>query len=154
YGDYSFRLNDSRISMKRDPNAATVLYAELKTKRDWSQHPPVLHGELDLDDPQNSGYIVWARANGRLRSENEEDKDQAEMANAAVVTQLLEQNQKLTDQVIKKDTPPAPSVVNQPQPKAEPGDGGALKAVADLAIAVLNRPATVAPAADPMVMVK
>ena len=30
-GDYSFRLNDRRISLQTDPNAATVVYSELST---------------------------------------------------------------------------------------------------------------------------
>jgi len=61
-GDYSFRLNDTRISIKGNANAATVVYSELQTMRDWAEHPPVLDPkDLDMDSPANTGYITWAR---------------------------------------------------------------------------------------------
>jgi hypothetical protein len=59
-GDYSFRLNDRRISLQTDPNAATVVYSELSTWRDWSAHPPVLdYEQLDRNHPHNSGFLAW-----------------------------------------------------------------------------------------------
>jgi hypothetical protein len=151
-GDYTIRLNDTRRPFEQ----ATILHCEkFATRRDYSNHPPDFKlSRLDWDDPANGPYVKWAQSRGILPMEREHEKEQADMANEQIVSQLLNQNKQLTDQVINAKPatpPPAPT----PPPKSENGDGGAMKAVVDLATAALNRPQpTLAPAADPMVMVR
>ncbi len=86
-GDYTIRLNDTRRAFAQ----ATILHCEkFATMRDWDHYPPLIDPErLDWDDPANQVYIKWLKSRGggtELRKEDESD-----MANAAVVTQLLEQ---------------------------------------------------------------
>jgi hypothetical protein len=150
-GDYTIRLNDTRRPFEQ----ATIIHCEkFATRRDYANHPPDFKlSRLDWDDPSNGPYIKWAQSRGILPMEREFEKEQADMATEAVLTQLLQQNKQLTDQVIntKPTPPPAPA----PPPKSENGDGGAMKAVVDLATAALNRPQpAIPPASDPMVMVR
>ncbi len=150
-GDYTIRLNDTRRPFEQ----ATILHCEkFATRRDYSNHPPDFKlSRLDWDDPANGPYIKWAQSRGILPMEKEYEKEQADMANEQIVSQLLNQNKQLTDQVISSK--PAAAQAPMPPPKSENGDGGAMKAVVDLATAALNRPApALAPAADPMVMVR
>jgi hypothetical protein len=150
-GDYTIRLNDTRRPFEQ----ATILHCEkFATRRDYANHPPDFKlSRLDWDDPANGPYIKWAQSRGILPMEREHEKEQADMANEQIVSQLLNQNKQLTDQVInsKPSVTPAPT----PPPKSENGDGGAMKAVVDLATAALNRPQpAIPPASDPMVMVR
>jgi hypothetical protein len=151
-GDYTIRLNDTRRPFEQ----ATILHCEkFATRRDYSNHPPDFKlSRLDWDDPANGPYIKWAQSRGILPVEREYEKEQADMANEQIVSQLLNQNKQLTDQVISsKPVTPAPGPVLPP--KSENGDGGAMKAVVDLATAALNRPQpAIPPTSDPMVMVK
>lgn len=148
-GDYTFRLNDTR----RPWEQGTICQSQLETKRLWDTYPPVFDlKRLDYEDKKNQVFIKFARARGILPREDEMEKEQADMANEAVLTQLLQQNKQLTDQVISKpNAVPAPT----PAPKSENGDGGALRAMADVVTAALNRPQPAAsPVADPMAMVQ
>jgi hypothetical protein len=151
-GDYTIRLNDTRRPFEQ----ATILHCEkFATRRDYSNHPPDFKLiRLDWDDPSNSPYIKWAQSRGILPMEREHEKEQADMANEQIVSQLLNQNKQLTDQVINSK-PATPAPAPAPAPKSENGDGGAMKAVVDLATAALNRPQpAIPPASDPMVMVR
>lgn len=90
-GDYSFRLNDSRIRLNADPNAATVVYSELKGNRNWNDQPPTLdYKQLDLTDPANASFITWARSRNLLPPEGEQHKQDSDMAQSAVVDNLLD----------------------------------------------------------------
>ena len=152
-GDYTIRLNDTRRPFEQ----ATIVHCEkFCTMRDYDHYPPILDlDRLDWEDEANQVYIKFAQSRGILRRDDEREKDKADMASEQIVTQLLQQNKQLTDQVVNSSTKPAPAPGPTPQPKSENGDGGAVKAVVDFATAALNRPApAVAPAADPMVLVK
>jgi hypothetical protein len=149
-GEYKFRLNDSRRPWAQQ----TVVFSELQVIDPslWTLHPPIIDPKrLDLEAKRNQAYIKFARAHGYLPHEGAVEKEQADMATETVLTQLLQQNKQLTDQVISK---PAAAPAPTPQPKSENGDGGALRAMADVVTAALNRPQPAAPpAADPMAMV-
>jgi hypothetical protein len=149
-GEYKFRLNDSRRPWAQQ----TVVFSELQVIDPslWTLHPPIIDPKrLDLEAKRNQAYIKFARAHGYLPHEGAVEKEQADMATDTVLTQLLQQNKQLTDQVISK---PAVVATPAPAPKSENGDA-AVKAVVDFATAALNRPApAVAPAADPMIMVR
>jgi hypothetical protein len=151
-GEYRFRLNDSRRPWKQQ----TLVFSELELIDPslWTLHPPIIDPKrLDFEAKRNQAYIKFARAHGYLPHEGAEQKEQSDMANEQIVSQLLNQNKQLTDQVIS--TKPAAAPAPTPPPKSENGDGSAMKAVVDLATAALNRPAPpVAPGADPMVMVR
>ena len=86
-GDYTFRLNDTR----RPWEQGTVCQSQLETKRLWDTYPPVFDlKRLDYDDKKNQVFIKFARARGILPREDEQEKEQAEMAQTAVVDSVLE----------------------------------------------------------------
>lgn len=90
-GDYTFRLNDTR----RPWEQGTVCQSQLETKRLWDIYPPVFDVKrLDYDDKKNQVYIKFARARGILPREDEAEKEQADMAQTAVVDSVLEDSRR------------------------------------------------------------
>ena len=150
-GDYTIRLNDTR----RPFDLATVVHCEKWiTRRDFEHYPPQFDiPRLDWNNEGNRVYIKFAQSRGILRHDDDRQKDESDMANEQVVTQLLQQNKVLTDQVVNAKAAPPPSPPAVPV-KTDSGDGGAVKAVADLAIAALNRASQPANGSDPMKMVE
>lgn len=150
-GEYRFRLNDTRRPWKQQ----TVMFSELNVIEQslWNLHPPILdYKRLDLDAKRNQVYIKFARSHGYLPREGEIEQEKDDMANAEVVTQLLQANKSLTDQVLKGPAPPAPVPIPVKVETNGNGDGGAVKAMADVAIAIMSREQP-APA-DPIQMVQ
>jgi hypothetical protein len=152
-GDYTIRLNDTRRAFDQQ----TIVHCEkFCTMRDYDHYPPNFDIErLDWDDESNQVYIKFAQSRGILRRDDEKEKERTDMATEAVLTQLLQQNKQLTDQVVNSKPVPVAAPAPTPPPKSDNGEGGAFKAVADLAIAVMNRPQpAAAPASDPMAIVQ
>lgn len=153
-GEYRFRLNDTRRPWKQQ----TVMFSELNVIEQslWQLHPPILdYKRLDLDAKRNQVYIKHARSHGYIPREGEIQQEKEDMANDAVVTQLLQANKDLTAQVVSKGTPAPAAPVAAAPVKAETngsGEGSAVKAMADVAIAIMSREQP-APA-DPIQMVQ
>jgi hypothetical protein len=148
-GEYKFRLNDSRRPWAQQ----TVVFSELQVIDPslWTLHPPIIEPKrLDLEAKRNQAYVKFARAHGYIPHEGAVEKEQADMATETVLTQLLQQNKQLTDQVISK---PAAAPIPAVPSKSENGDGGAMRAMADVVTAILSREQP-APASDPMALVK
>lgn len=90
-GDYTFRLNDTR----RPWEQATIAQSQLETKRLWDTCPPVFDlKRLDYEDKKNQVYIKFARSRGILPREDEREKDETDMANAAVLETVMDQAHK------------------------------------------------------------
>jgi hypothetical protein len=88
-GEYHFRLNDMRRPWKQQ----TIVFsqAEWVDPTLWTLHPPIIDPKrLDMEARRNQAYIKFARAHGYLPREGEEQKEQAEMAQTAVVDSVLE----------------------------------------------------------------
>ena len=88
-GEYRFRLNDMRRPWKQQ----TVVFSEAEwiDPTLWTLHPPIIEPKrLDLDAKRNQAYIKFARAHGYLPREGEQEKEQADMAEATVVQTVMQ----------------------------------------------------------------
>lgn len=86
--------------------------------------------QVDLSHPDNRSYVEFLRMKGVLPSQIDNIRKEGEMATAQVVDRVMEQNSKLTDQLLssaKEQSKPAPA------PVQAPGDAKALDVMADAA---------------------
>jgi hypothetical protein len=82
---------------------------------DYDKYPPndQLVGDIskvDLDHPDNRGYVQYLRRNGKLPGDLDKEKQEQEMATATIVEKVMDQNKELIDTVVRtsKERPVTP----------------------------------------------
>lgn len=115
-GDYHIYLNvNPAIGSRR-----TLAEAWIRCSHDFKKYPPTDRRiddvtNVDLADPRNSTYVGWLRATGKI-ADNGIRKEE-DMAQAALVDKLLDQNKDLMDRAIA-DAKSEPSVPSNGQAEA------------------------------------
>jgi hypothetical protein len=83
-GSYHFKLRDGEAKK-------IVCMSTVKGLRDLENHPPILDlDDLDMDDPENKGYISWLKLKGIFKPEGERPSREDEEMNAEAIRPLTE----------------------------------------------------------------